>query len=410
MVKTHNRLISKLASTQHWQSQILRLAARSRRALAVFIFLAFAPVAVAANPSGSDPFVDGNLSVLRCAEKGGMDFGAFLNAMIYNDSLKEGIIEPWSDILYRNQCQANDVIALVKQQDKVRKAIRDAFMTCNTSKIPRLKSRYYSLTAEIYYVRHVVDGGLILSLPFDILDSRFTDAVRKSDTKLYQEMKNRYAGETMIKSKDFDGFFSGLQSKYRERIPSYINECHQGNWQDVANKWKEFVDDWGGTKGALEKAGKNISARAGALAKDVKTMEVAKLLNNEESFASYVGSFFDLNINGLPPKQALSDIAQALSNSLPTGKLPTQESLLSKLSNASEAFDFDKTEKELRSKFSVLYLNSSDEKIQEIISYLDGRSSKGIDGTIENIEGSFPQLGEILSLTKTMNNRQCSGQ
>lgn len=367
----------------------------------------FSNAAFAANPSSADPYVDGNLSVLRCAEKGGMDFGAFLDAMIYNDSLWEGIIEPWSDILYRNQCQANDVISLVKQQDKVRKAIRDAFMTCNTDKIPRLKKRYYSITAEIYYVRHVVDGGLVLSLPFDILDSRFTDAVRKSDAKMYQEMKTHYVSENIIKNSDFDGIFRTIQNKYQQRIPTYINACHQGNWQDVANKWKEFVTDWGGTKGALTTAGKNISSRAGALAKEVKTMEVAKFINNESSFASYVGSFFQININGLPPKQALDEIAQALSQSLPTGQLPTQESLLSKISSASTAFDFNKTEADLRNKFSVLYLNSSDEKIKEILNYLDGRSSKGVEGTIESIENSFPQLGEILSATQSMNDRQC---
>lgn len=388
---------------------MVKTRSKLRSALAVFVFFAFTSVAIAANPSGSDPYVDGNLSVLRCAEKGGLDFGAFLDAVIYNDSLKEGIVEPWNDILYRNQCQANDVIALVKQQDKVRKAIRDAFLTCNTDKIPRLKKRYYSLTAEIYYVRHVVDGGLVLSLPFAILDTRFTDAVRKSDAKLYEEMKTHYVSEEVISSSDFDGIFRTVQNKYKQRIPTYINSCQQGNWQDVANKWNEFVSDWGGTKGALEKAGKNISARAAALEKEVETMEVAKFLNNENSFAAYVGSFFEININGVPPKQALEDISKALSNSLPLGQLPTQESLLSQISNASDAFDFDKTEKELRSKFSVLYLNSSDEKIAEIVSYLDGRSNKGVDGAIENIEGSFSQLNEILSATESMNLRQCVG-
>lgn len=366
-------------------------------------------VAIAETPAGSDPYSGGSLSILRCAEQGGMDFGAFLDAMIYNDSLWEGIIEPWSDILYRNQCQANDVLALVKQQDKVRKAIRDSFMTCTTDKLPRLKSRYYALTAEIYYVRHVVDGGLVLSLPYDLLDTRFTDAVRKSDTQMYKQMKEHYVSGSMIKSSDFDGIFKSLQTKYSQRIPTYINACHQGNWQDVANKWTEFVTDWGGTKKALEKAGKNISARAGALAKEVKTMEVAKFLNNESSFASYVGSFFEININGVPPKQALADISKALSNSLPLGKLPTQASLLSEVSSNSTAFDFNKTETDLRNKFSVLYLNSSDEKIKEILNYLDGRSSKGVEGAIESIEASFPQLGEILSAAESMNDRQCPG-
>lgn len=370
------------------------------------IGLALMPMQLA---HANNPYVDGNLSVLRCADQGGLDFGAFLDAMIYNDDLKEGIVEPWNDILFRNQCHTNDVISLVKQQDKVRKSIRDAFLTCNTSKIPRLKSRFYNLTAEIYYARHIVDGGLVVSLPVPLLEKRFFGVVQKPQNELYNEMKAHYVGGDMLTQKDFDLLFNSLTLKYAQRIPSYISECKQGTWQGVADKWDEFWASGWGTKDALEKAGKGISARAGALAKEVETMEVAKFLNNEQSFLSYVGSFFNVNLNGLPPQEGLSQLSEALTKSLPLGSVPTQQSLLSQVSNSSTAFDFTKTETELRSKFSVLYLNASDEKIKEIMSYMDGRNNKGIDGAIESIEKSLPQMGEILGCVDSMNDRQCPG-
>src|SRR3990167_7168103 len=116
----------------------------------------FSTTTFAEEISDNDPYADGKLSLIKCIQKGGLDFWAFWDSVIYSDNLSEGVIEPWNDVLELNQCHSSDVLMLAKKQDALRKAIRDAFMTCNTQKIPSLKEKFLRITAEIYYVRHVV--------------------------------------------------------------------------------------------------------------------------------------------------------------------------------------------------------------------------------------------------------------
>lgn len=362
---------------------------------------------------------NGNISVLRCAEKGGLDFGAFLDAVIWNDG-REGVVEPWNDVFYRNQCHTNDIIQLINHQDGIRSEIRKAFLSCETEKLPNMKKAYSKITAEIFYVRHIVDGGVVLDLPFDILQTRaFAEALVTDRNKIYSLMKDRFVKKDFFEADEFDDFFTHLEIKYNDRKNTYI-QCPSGTWQEVADKWQEtvkfFTEDYGGLKDAAA----GIAAEADELKDEFTSIKTIELFTTKESFSDYLGSFVETSVNGLPPKEGFSDILDALKENAPNVPLPgdeeskesmpapNQEEFMNALSFSEQGFKTDVMRAELMANFAGLYGTSS-EGMEEFINQLDGRSSKETEGLIEIIDGTFKPLNAVLAGTKTINDRQCPG-
>lgn len=362
-------------------------------------------VTLASEIPTNDPYTDGKLNVIECLDKGGHDFLLFLNASTFSDGMT-GIYEPWKDIFDRNQCHSNQVYSLIKQQDKIRKAIRDSFLTCETQKLPKLKKAHNRMNAEIYYVRNIVDGGVVVSLPYDLVSRRVGDIVIADRQQLYSEMYERYVGEDGFEPQEFDNFFGGLESKYAESKNTYI-DCSKNSWEGVSEKWNEFMEFFGEDMAGLKDAGKNIAAEAGKLAKEAQTIKTVELFTNELSLREYAGAFVKVNLNGLDPKEGLQEIGDYLGK---YGESVTQGDLLSAKSKADRQHDVEKIKVDLKGEFTLLYANSSDESTELFLNNLDGRSSDGGDsGLLEIIEGSFGPLNEIKQGSKTMLDRQCPG-
>ncbi|MEK7672243.1 MAG: hypothetical protein AAB373_00005, partial [Patescibacteria group bacterium] len=261
--------------------------------------------ASAAEVNNTDPSTDGKLSLIKCIDKGNLDFLTFLKAATLSDGVTEGFFEPWVDVIYRNQCHSMDVYGLIKQQDKVRMAIRDALLTCQKEKMPQLKRAFTRLNAEIYYVRHIVDASLITRLPSEITEE-FRESLYTDRNKLYGEMAEKYIGEDGLTQQELDMFFIGLEAKYEGRKASYI-VCEKSSWETVGEKWEEFMKFFSDGAGVIE-AGESISANAEKLGEELATIKTVELFTGEEGFTDYVTSFTKVTLNGLPVKDGLSEI------------------------------------------------------------------------------------------------------
>lgn len=371
----------------------------------VIVFNLLLATDVKAADSAVDPYVEGKLSLVQCLKKGQFDFLLFLRASIWNDNAMEGIIEPWNDVLLRNQCQSGDVISLIKRQDSTRKAIRDAFLTCNTQKLSHLRTLYYELAGETYYVRHIVEGGVVLGLPYDLNTRVFGAATETNRDELYKEMHENYAKKDVISPEKFDDFFLRMESKYVDRKESY-KDCPTGSWQLVEEKWNEFVKSGAGAGDAFKTASKNISAQGKALAKEFKEIATVELLQGNKSFGDYVGSFFTANLNGLGVKEGVSDIYESITKNLPSGGNFNQSYLAAELSFSDQKFEANKIETEMITEFGALYGTAGDETLQILLNNLDGRQIKEV-GLIEILEQSYGPLNVMLDRTKTMLDRQC---
>ena len=363
--------------------------------------------AYAADPS-SDPYVDGKLSLVACIKKGDIDFLTFLRASIWNDNMMEGIIEPWNDLLTRNQCQSLDVSMLMKKQDAIRKSIRDSFLTCQTQKLPHLKTLYHELSAEVYYVRHVVEGGVVLGLPYDINTRVFGAATEENRDILYNEMRSNYAKVGVIEPNEFDTFFLKMEAKYLDRKASY-KDCSSGSWQLVAEKWDEFVKSGAGAGDAYKTASKNIKADGASLKKEFKEMAIVQLIGGDKGFTDYLGSFATANLNGQGLKEGAGEIADTLMKNLPEGGGNLNQAYLAgAVSYSDQAFETEKIQNDLIKNFSGLYGVAGDETLQLFLDNLDGRQIEAL-GLIEIMEQSYGPLNKVLQGTKTILDRQCPG-
>ena len=364
--------------------------------------------------SGSGAFAashGGNLSVGSCIKKGGFDFALFWDSVIYNDDLKEGIVEPWKDILSRNQCHSSDVIGLVKQQDQVRKKIRGAFLTCNTQKLPDLKEAFHKITIEIYYVRHIVDGGVIANLPNDILKHQFfKEASEANRDSIYNKMRSKYVSADFLTQEELDQLFLVLESKYKERKGSYKDECENGSWKAVGEKWDEFIQHFKDGAGSSDFADE-WSASGDIIADTGSKMGITKLIKGEMSLAAYAKSFVTANLNGVEFTEGVSDIADYTSKNMPKGAIPSNESVAGTFAVAEELFETDVIKRTMIADFTTLYSNLSDETVENFVNVLDGRNtpSPKSDGFIEIIQNTYPQLNKIEQGVKMMRDRQCPG-
>lgn len=370
-----------------------------------------------ADPTTQDS--SGNLSVIRCIEQGNIGFGAFLSSMIYNDGLMEGIVEPWKDVLSRNQCQSSDIYTLIKQEDKIRSAIRDAFLTCNNQSIPQLKKAYQKMMVEVYYIRHIVDTELFNRLPVPGQLPLFKDASKVNRDQLYNDMSAKYISANFMSQTDFDLLFLKLEGKYKDRKDKY-RDCSTGVWEPVGNKWKEFVKFFTEDAAGLKDAGKTIGAsitggkngNGPSLVNDLKTMKFVEIFTGDagalSGVGSYVGSFAQLNINNLTPTAALDEAKSFIDTHLNNGIGLTQGEFLTTSQGASEQYQMEQGISQIKADFDTRYKDAADGSMEQFINALDGTNvGKPDDGTLEIINDSFSPLNEVLSLSTKIKDRQC---
>lgn len=345
--------------------------------------------------------VDGDQSLLRCAVKGEYDFSNFLDAVIFSDGFFEGVIEPWIDVVSRNRCQAVDVQKLVRQQDKVREAVRAAYLNCDAEKIPALEKRHHQLTAEIYYVRHIVDSDAVANLPDDFMREKSMRALIITDRdKLYKDMKERYVSADFLSQEDFDELFLRLETKYTDRVDSYIL-CEEGVWQEVEKRWDSFKKYYTDDLGGIVEFGEVIGKKGELLGREIEKTELVQLLTTDKGIEEYLGSFVEGNLNAIGFEETLLEDLEAIGRNLEGSDLAPQD-VLEVYSSSVRKHDILSMEAEMRAYYKVLYGEASDGSVKL---FMEGLNEP--DGLKPTIEDGFPLIDRLIQGTEIINDRQC---
>jgi len=335
---------------------------------------------------------NGNLDIGKCIKKGGFDFTAFLQATVWSDSFVESIVEPWNDVLIRNSCHAFDIYGLVQKRDKLRKQIRDAFLTCRHDKVPKLKTAYYKTVVEIGFARNIVYGGLVTKQ-------------KKDMDLLLNDLQNKYVGKYhWFAPADFSVFRNELKLRYLNRIDAYINKCDQGSWAEVARKFKEFNDTVikGGFVDDVKKAGANLERRA---------QKIEQAFGDSKSWEEWGKGLAQVNLNGqacsAADKSGCNNFWKEFTGELNENNPFTKTNFPSTTEGIFEArkwSDFALRQvtlnNEMTTRFKMLYGVAADSNLQLFIDEA---------GQLNNvIKESFVPLNSIKECAKTMNKRQCS--
>jgi hypothetical protein len=351
---------------------------------------------------------DGDLSLAKCFSKGGFDFVSFMQAATFVDTFDEAMLQPWIDVLWRNQCQALDLIRLIDQQDAAKSQIRDAFLTCNTEKIPELRKRYYEFTVEIYYARHIVDESAIKDLTDDLRkDPGILENVFTKRAEIYTDMKERYVITDYFTQEEFDDFFEELVSKYADRVYDYVS-CEGGSWSEVAEKWEEFKKHFTEDLGGLKEFGEGVAGEWKNITNELKTMKVVSLLKGEESFGAFLGSFVDTSINGLNFDDFADEFSEDAMKNIPNFNVSTQRDFVTSVQSSAKGFELEQIEKEMKANFGILYGTTGDESIELFLTHLDGTADDDENnGLIEITTNSYPNLTKMQGDIDVILGKQC---
>lgn len=375
--------------------QKARYTIRNFAVLCVFMLnmLCGGTVSYAEDKSALNPTEGGNLSPAKCLAKGNLDFITFLRASIFADGIAGGVIEMWNDVLYRNKCQTSDIAGMVNQRDKLRTYIRDAFLTCNTAKLPNLKRAYNELGAELYYARNVINKKVAINLPYDILSTRMAqnpDELFYPREKLYAEMKSKYSDNGLMSAQDFDKMFSRFETKYKTRKNSYII-CENSSWDVVSKKWDEFTGTIFGIAPAIKTVKKSMAQRAEKIVEAV----------SDKTLTDYLSGIIAMNINNLSAEAGVDRILDRLEKSAPLGGAITPQQVTDAIAQQDQAFDTDLLRQEMSSQFFVSYKQISDDGVSIIVQDLADLNKA--------LSDSLKPLEYLLDCTRVVNSRQCPG-
>ena len=346
----------------------------------------------ASDPGSSN--VDGGISIGKCAAKGGADFNLFLQSIMFSEGIYMGVYEQFFDVIERNQCQANDIMSLIQQQNSIRSKIRDAFLSCKSEKVPPLKRAFTEVSADIYYVRNVIDGKIAITLPFEIVDLKLESDEKAFDypvEKLYSEMVENFVGSDKMTQKEFDIYFLRTQEKYEERKKSYV-KCDVDTWKAVVDKWKEFTEDGGGTKSAAKDFKKGVAGRAEKISESATSV----------SLKSWASGLLTTNINDMEPKAAFEDFMDNIDDYIPNIESPTSTDIFNVYQEEESKFEEEVFRRRVGSSFEAKYLGVSDSSIKVAVDRL-----KEFDDTVKS---AYPLLEAIEKKSDSINSRQCSNK
>lgn len=345
-------------------------------------------VGVVFHPLIASAVTTGNLNVGRCIEdvvkdmkdekvanylKGsGKDFLTLLGSSISYDGFQETMLEPWVDVIFRNQCQAIDLLALIDHRDAIENQMRDAYLTCNGEKLESTIPAYFKSNAEVYYVRHIVNWKVAANSPYGILSTN-PDITETNRDSLYDDMYAKYVDGRILTKDNFPEFFLELEAKYKGRKETY-KICPDTDWADVEAKWNEFktffTEDFGGTR----QFGSSISQRWRKMVKTAANFR--DIFKNPETFFL---SHLEVNLNEINLtegfREGLATVAEELlaevnENNPFTGKRSiTQGELLNEVANKQANLDTSTNIEKLSTKFATLYL-MADNDVQSVVTEL----------------------------------------
>jgi len=339
-------------------------------------------------------------SVQECRE-GDLELYTFLQTVIGAHGIVVGITDPFLDI-FRNDCQIYDIMILDSQQDTIGRSIQDAFLMCDREKIPMMKRAYYEIDAELYYVRHILKVTPLSSVKETLSKATMNVITLSRDdekftpiNRLYSDMYNLYVTKIGgLSSTEFDDLFNILESKYSDRMKSYVS-CQETGWNQVKDKLIEFRDNLGGLREGWEETRDQVLEGAEAI-----NNSIAPLTATESK--GFVENVFDMKLNGVAPLEGFKEIVESAGkNDFWSSGSDTidQATALRSIGNAKEDYNAKIDEAKLRAKYVSLYKGNSDAYLREFLRVLDETQFYIFKG--------ISYLRETEKCVQNMVNKQC---
>lgn len=317
---------------------------------------------------------------LACVQDAELRFTDFISSSIAYD----GFVDYWVDIFGKNRCEQMDIENVLQKLKQVRTSIRQSFYSCDDDRAKTLGQTYNKLLAELYYVRHVTYT--------DQKNPKSRLSIVNPD--LYGAMQAKFVeNKTYFSLDEFNKLYANLTQKYQKSLDpsregSYLN-CNDPVFDELKDKWQEFLDTAGGFGSGYEGAKKSIE-------REVKRLES----NPAQNYGNTFWRFVDANVNGLDPLDGLEQIYDQTKRDLPfTDAGVSHKDLFEKATQATQQFTASKSKAEMLAKYEFLYLNTTDS--------LRDSLEKKLKTTNKIIKDTFRPLTDLGECVGTVYSRQC---
>jgi len=305
-----------------------------------------------------------SLSKMACER----DWLTFISTIIsYND-----FMEVWRDVFERypkNVCYYTDIANLQKQMESARTNLRKTISLCG-SNIVNLKTAYYELEAELYFLRNFVDISQ-------------SEIKQKPAKNLYEELKRNFAFEkeyfSEAKAKEL---FDKFAAKYKDRVTQTYKKCVDPDMQQLILKWDRLV-----------KTIKEMGSKTEKMAEEWNKAINAPI--NRTDIAN--NSFLETRINNLPLKQAPDAVYKELMKA--SGGTPTIDVYQQSLAKVDETYSKKVDVVSTTAEYDALYKKSSDDIA------LDFETKLKELNTI--IKDSYKPIESLTECIKKTGSRQC---
>lgn len=309
--------------------------------------------------------------------RGDRDWGTFISSVLSYDDFSEY----WKDILDRyssNICHYMDIDGVLNRVNKAREQIRKSFYVCGNTQA--LKKTYYTLEAELFFLRKYVDtdnGNFLV----------------KNPEELRADLRNNFVfNKGFFTNEEIDLIFEEFKTKYDNRLDAYQN-CKDPGWEELVNKWQEFKDNVlilftdPANAPVIKAATESIQKKWDRMA--AVDMNLGR---------SFFGGFLDARINGLEPKQGLDQIGAELKKNTPQGGY-TFDQLKAAETVVEQNYNYQKLEVDYMTQYQTLYKEVSDTVNNELMLRLEN-----LDLIIKT---TFPFENQTVQCLKAINNKQC---
>lgn len=301
------------------------------------------------------------------------DWASFISSVISYDSFSEY----WKDMFYRynkNICYYMDIDNVLKQIEKAQEQIRNAFYNCNSARAMQLKTRYYELEAELFFLRNFVDisKSEIKSLP---------------DKKIYEDLRSNFViGKSYFTEEKAKELFDKFKQKYGKRVATTYKGCSDPGLTALTKKFKELKESF-----------KNMaSGKTGTSLKDYWNRSLNTPVKRTGDF---LGGILDARINGLSPKKAADTIYKELQKSLPPNTQPTLDSVQNAIAKEQTDYTAKVAKASLMAEYEALYKNGTDSMAKDFEEKL-----KQLDSIIT---GTYPAFDALIECSKKAKDKQC---
>lgn len=293
------------------------------------------------------------------------DYYSYILTVRSENSRSESI----KDVFTLGYCQLYDIMALDDELDSVRENLRSTATACGS--MASIKLDYERILMEMYFVRHLQDGGVINAVDEKALE----EAEEQKLATLKTSMQTIFVDqEKRVDKETFSSYFDSWAAKYDDRIADYRN-CEEGPWAELTTTWTDFVEQ-------IQELDFDVNVEKGKSFKDIVTpdmgdagQEMTDLGNSVKDAWEYLKGEKERREAELEPPETVSSVGDS------GGSLSIDQALQA-LNTSMQDYSLEKESTDRLSVYSKLY---------------------GAGGSVQstNLQGIMVELNSILEEINT---------